>query len=280
MRLSILLAFTASLPLATSRSADAKPAKPAAAKPTAPAAPAPPPIPDGKARLVFLHLGDKARDRTLSAWKASGLDVEVKDVKYGAWAVADVDPGPQGFAGRLSGQVAPSKEKLGANTGLGNLAPGSLTFVVASRANKSDDAVETRSERAIAAAPAAGRAALRVMGVWPGAWTVSICEAGDGGAETPVVNSMGGPTVFGYGKSGPVHDRPAGRQTLVVHRPTNPAERCSGPVLGRATVELAADSRTTAFLFGKADPPAPGGLRLLACTETPSLRCDDIKLTP
>lgn len=115
---------------------------------------------EGRARVVYLHLAEDARDRTLSTWRTSTLEPQVVELGYGQYGWADVEPGPQGFCARFSGQEPPTKQKLGWNTGLGNLTPGLLSFVVAHRIHAASDAVTTRSERAIAAEPTAGRSTL------------------------------------------------------------------------------------------------------------------------
>jgi len=241
-----------------------------------PTATVPPPIPEGRARVAYLHLAEDARERTFSTWRTSTLEPQVVELGYGQYGWADVEPGPQGFCARFSGQEPPTKQKLGSNTGLGNLTPGLLSFVVAHRINAASDSVTTRSERAIAAEPAAGRSALRIMGVWPGAWTVSICERGASG-ESPIVASMGGSAALGYGPSGPIHDRAAGTSTLVFHRPSSPQDRCGGMQLGSVTLDSAAGSRATLFVFGSVE--TPGKLRVLACAES-ALRCQEVPVRP
>ena len=272
MKLALLACFwIAASPVAAKQTEAASKAATPKPQPIVPA-----PIPEGRARVVYLHLAEDARDRTLSTWRTSTLEPQVVELGYGQYGWADVEPGPQGFCARFSGQEPPTKQNLGWNTGLGNLTPGLLSFVVAHRVHAASDAVTTRSERAIAAEPAAGRSALRIMGVWPGTFTISICERGESG-ESPLVSSLGGSAQLGYGPAGPIHDRPAGSSTLVFHRPSSPQDRCGGLALGSVTVDATAGSRTTLFAFGSVE--TTGKLRVLACAE-PTLRCQELPVRP
>lgn len=251
--------------------------KPPTGKPAQPdTATSLPPIPESKARVVYLHLASDAADKPLSTWHSSSLEPEATAVPYGSFGWADVPPGPQGFCARFAGMEPPTRQKLGWNSGLGNLTPGTLSFVVAQRSDAEKAMVVTRSERAIAVDVPADKSALRVMGIWPGASTLSVCEA-DGTKESVLISSMGGMAMLGYGTQGPVHLRTAVDGTLVFHRPSSPQDRCGGITLGRVKLATPTGSKSTLFVFGSAE--TPGSLRAIHCSES-ALFCREVKLDP
>lgn len=240
------------------------------------ATPAPPPIPEGKARVVYLHLASDAKDKPLSTWHSATVEPEVSELAYGRFGFSDVPSGSQGFCARFAGMEPPTKLKLGWNTGLGNLPADSLSFVVAYRSDVEKGMVTTRSERAISIEPPADKSALRMMGIWPGPWTISVCESGPA-EETALIPSMAGAAALGYGPQGAVHLRAATDATLNFYRPTSPQERCGGLALGKVKLTTPTGSKNTVFVFGSAE--APGLLRVIHCNESPLL-CKELKLEP
>lgn len=211
------------------------------------------PAPPGagqRARVVFLHASHAVRDRAFSAWRSRiPYTPLVTDVAFGRWAVAEVEPGSQGFAGRLAGMEPPTAARLGWNTGLGSPEAGRTYFVVVT--GGTTDRVDTRSHNP----PGADAGAVgRILGLWTGPVRVDVCAVGRGAPVIPARN------LGGTGYMAPLSAPLAGTITV---RATAASGACAGNVL--ATFEYgSAGEPEAAFVFGSTD----GGLQMVACTES------------
>jgi hypothetical protein len=202
-------------------------------------------VPADKARIIFVHTLDAARDRPLSAWtNRAGYAPLVERVAYGRWASADVDPGPQGYVPRLAGMTPPSAARLGWNAGAGNLLAGTTSFVVVT------GVAEERASTQIHGAAATGEG--RAVGVWPGGARLDLCVAGP--TETVTAANVGG---LG---SATARQAAAG-DTLVLHL-ANRESPCTGAPRGRFALGRVSGPEVL-FVFGGAE----GSPRVVACAE-------------
>ncbi len=212
--------------------------------------PAPSTAAGPRARLVFLHASHAVRDRAFSAWRSRAPYAPlVSDVAYGRWGLAEVEPGSQGFAGRLAGMEPPTAARLGANTGLGSPEAGRTYFVVVT--GGSADRVDTRSHNPPAVdAGAPGR----ILGLWQGPTRVDVCASARGAPVIPARN------LGGTGYMAPLSAPLAGTVSV---RATAAAGPCAGAVLATFDYRPIGEPEA-AFVFGATD----GALQMVACAES------------